>query len=80
MAVDLHRSKPLISLVPCNLRLWPFKNKFLSIINIETKKKKQMLTNTKHITEIKPRRTLALLSFFACLRESVINMIIDMTH
>ena len=38
--VDMHRFKPLISLVPCNLRLWPFKeNMFLSIINIQTKKK-----------------------------------------
>ena len=49
----MHRFKPLISLVPCNLRLWPFKeNMFLSIINIQTKKKTTttMLTNTKHIT------------------------------
>ena len=35
----MHRFKPLTSLVPCHLRLWPFKdNMFLSIINIQTKK------------------------------------------
>ena len=34
------------------MRLWPFKeNKFLSIITIQTEKKKKMLTNTKYITE-----------------------------
>ena len=35
-----------------DMRLWPFKeNKFLSIITIQTEKKKKMLTNTKYITE-----------------------------
>ena len=49
----MHRFKPLISLVPCNLRLWPFKENMFLIDNQHSneKKQQQMLTNTKHITE-----------------------------
>ena len=51
--VDLHRFKPLISLVPRNRRLWPFKENMFLIDNQHSneKKQQQMLTNTKHITE-----------------------------